>query len=355
MLLYILLMLLIFLCILVVRALLLKPEKMPEAVVAAEDEEIHEEDTVRHMQALIRCRTVSSSDPEKEDPKEFDRLTGLLPSLFPNVHKVCEFTMPSTRSLVFRWKGKDSSSSAVLMAHYDVVPVHEPSWSKPPFDAIIEDGVMWGRGTIDTKSTFLGILEAADTLIREGYQPQHDLYLCFSGTEEVNGFGAPAIVRYLKEKGIRPSFVLDEGGAVVSGAFPSVRMRSAVIGIAEKGTMAVRFSVPGAGGHASTPPSCSSIRMLSDAVHKVETHPDLRCRKGHLPLHGEPCLVPIQGDLCQHGSSASPDRAHLPPDRGRDQCAHPHHHSLHPDGRQRGLQRHAEQPLDWCQCPHQRG
>ena len=97
------------------------------------------------------------------------------------------------------------------MAHYDVVPVDESKWEKPPFEAIIEDGRLWGRGTLDTKVTFNGILSAAEHLIGEGFVPENDVYFAFSGGEEVNGEGARHIVKYFKEQGITLGMVVDEG------------------------------------------------------------------------------------------------------------------------------------------------
>jgi carboxypeptidase PM20D1 len=159
------------------------------------------------------------------------------------------------------------------MAHYDVVPVEEASWQKPPFDAVIEDGVMWGRGTLDTKVTFNGILFAANSLIRSGFVPEHDVYLAFSGGEESNGPGASNIVSWFKERGIVPSFVLDEGGAVVEGVFPGVGSPCALIGIAEKGLMNLKYTVNSDGGHASAPLPHTPVGRLAAACAKVENHP----------------------------------------------------------------------------------
>lgn len=261
----------VWIAILCIRAAHLKPGALPTE--PAPETEFDRNKAVQDLQKLIRFRTVSYEDSSLEDPRQFEQLIASLPALFPNVHKTCTFTMPGPRSLVFHWKGKSHDKPGVLMAHFDVVPVDESGWSKPAFEGIIEDGVMWGRGTIDTKCTFLGVLEAADNLIAQGYTPSQDLYLCFSGTEEVNGDGAPAIIRWFQSRQIHLDFVLDEGGAIVENVFPGVRQPVAVIGIAEKGTMSVRLSVPTGGGHASTPPAMSSIGRLARAVRRIEDHP----------------------------------------------------------------------------------
>ena len=263
--------LLAFLLTLLIRGLMLKPETVEN--IPIDTPAFDRDRATRNLQTLIRCQTVSHGDPSLDDEKEFEKLISQLPALFPHVHETCAFTMPGPRSLVFHWKGKSSEKPGVLMAHFDVVPIDPKGWEKPAFEGIIEDGVLWGRGTLDTKCTFLGVLEAADELISRNFTPEHDLYLCFSGSEEVNGDGAPAIIRWFREQNIRLDFVLDEGGAIVENVFPGVTKPAAVVGIAEKGTMAVRFSVPTGGGHASTPPRMSSIGRLAKAVRRIEDHP----------------------------------------------------------------------------------
>ena len=128
-------------------------------------------------------------------------------------------------------------------------------------------------GTLDTKGTMLGVLEAADSLIAEGFVPAQDLYLAFAGDEEISGDGAPCIIRWLQAHQIQPDFVLDEGGAVVENVFPGVHVPSAMVGIGEKGPMDVKFVLESAGGHASTPPPHSPVGTLAKAVARVESHP----------------------------------------------------------------------------------
>lgn len=238
-----------------------------------EDVSFDRDAAVNALASLVRCRTVSDPDASREDSAEFDKLTGMLPHLYPNVTKTCTQTKLPGRALLYLWKGKNSGDPAVLMAHYDVVPVEEANWQKPPFDAVIENGVMWGRGTLDTKVTFNGILSAAENLIKDGFVPENDIYFAFSGGEEINGPGAVQIVNYFTEKGIKPEFVLDEGGAVVEKVFPGVTTQCALIGIAEKGMMNLEYSVQSDGGHASAPSPHTPVGRLAMACAEVEAHP----------------------------------------------------------------------------------
>jgi len=219
---------------------------------------------------MIKCKTISYDDKSLEDEREFLKFKNILPILFPNVYNKCEFEEVSDRALLFRWKGKSSESPTVLMAHYDVVSVSEEQWEKPAFDAIIENGVLWGRGTLDTKVTLNGILSAAEILIKDGFVPQNDIYMAFGGDEEVSGHGAKDIVELFKERNIVPGMVLDEGGAVVNNVFPGVNVPCALIGIAEKGMLNVEYSVKGGGGHSSSPAAHTPVGRLSSACVKVE-------------------------------------------------------------------------------------
>ena len=268
---WILLILLILAAVLIARTLAFKPQ--PEESVVSSGEAVNGDKAVRALQELIRCKTVSYRDKSLEDESEFRRLEDLLPKLFPHVYAACTLVRPGPRSLLFHWKGRSAGAPGVLMAHYDVVPVNQDMWDKPPFDGIIEDGFLWGRGTLDTKGTLLGVLEACDSLIAEGFVPANDLYLAFAGDEEISGDGAPAIVRWLTEHDIHPAFVLDEGGAVVENVFPGVKQPCALIGIGEKGPMDVKLTLDTNGGHASTPPPHTPVGVLARAVSNIEKHP----------------------------------------------------------------------------------
>ena len=262
---------LLFIAVIAVRTVRFTPKPQPE--VSDETFPFNRDAAVDALAQLVRCKTVSYNDHSLEDDGEFEKLISLLPTLYPRVFEVCSMDRLPDRGLLVRWPGKEAGDPAVLMAHYDVVPVNEDNWEKPPFAGIIEDGILWGRGTLDTKVTFNGIFSAANYLIGQGFQPEKDIYFAFSGGEEVNGKGAPNIVQYFLDHQIQPAIVVDEGGAVVENVFPGVKLPCGLIGIAEKGMMNAQYRAVSAGGHASAPKPHTPVGVLSAACKRVEDHP----------------------------------------------------------------------------------
>ena len=261
----------IFLAVIIIRALCFSPK---EGVKISETKENFDgEKAISNLCELVKCKTVSYRDGALEDNAEFVKFIEILPKLYPNVFKTCSFEQLPDRALLFKWKGKNSGAPAVMMAHYDVVPVNEDGWSVPAFEALIKDGCVWGRGTLDTKVTFNGVMFAAEHLIAEGFTPENDIYFAFSGGEEVNGKGASNIVDFFEKEGIEPAFVLDEGGAVVENVFPGVKAPCGLIGIAEKGMMDVKYTVRSNGGHASAPKPGAPVDRLCAAVGRMLKSP----------------------------------------------------------------------------------
>ena len=261
----------LLLAVILLRAAFFNPK--PQKAVSQEEVHFDREKAIDALQQLVRCKTISNHDPALEDEGEFRKLIDLLPGLYPKVFETCSFRELPDRGLLFCWPGKKHDAPSVMMAHYDVVSVNESSWDKPPFEGIIEDGVLWGRGTLDTKVTFNGVLSAADALIGQGFQPENDIYFAFSGGEEVNGKGAVNIVDWFEENHIQPALVVDEGGAVVENVFPGVKAPCGMVGIAEKGMMNVKCTVRSQGGHASAPLPKTPITTLAGAVQKIVKNP----------------------------------------------------------------------------------
>lgn len=224
----------------------------------------------RHLSEMIQCRTISR--PDDSHIPDILIFHSLLEKLYPLVHKKLEKKVIAGASLLFYWKGKspESSGSIVLMGHMDTVGANDSDWTHKPYSGEIEKGTggragarVWGRGTLDCKANVCAVLEAAEALLTEGFVPDNDIYLSFGHNEEVYGNGAPEIVDYLRQKGVHPAFVLDEGGAIVSNVLPGLKKPCAMVGVSEKGVANFRFTARSTGGHASTPPKKTPIGRLS--------------------------------------------------------------------------------------------
>ena len=207
--------------------------------------------------------------------EEFDKFREALKQLYPNITRVCAFERIGNSGLMYRYEGKNSEKSIVLMAHYDVVPASPEQWDKPPFSGVIErdetgQGIIWGRGAIDTKCTLCAVMESVEALIESGFVPDFDVYLCFGGDEESAGNDALTIATVLRRRKVEPFLIIDEGGAVVELPDFLSGGRAALIGIAEKGYMDVEFIVRGRGGHTSMPVEYNPLVTMSEVIQRLK-------------------------------------------------------------------------------------
>jgi len=225
----------------------------------------------RGLSKMVQVKTLSY-DESKDNKEAFIELIDVMKSLFPKVFQTMTVKVFKGQALLLHWKGKKSDKPMVLMSHLDVVDVQADAWDHPPFSGKIIDDQIIGRGTLDTKSTVYSFYQACEELIQEGYLPEHDLYLFSSTNEETSGPGASYAVDYLKEQGVEPFLVLDEGGAIVSGALPTVNKALAMVGILEKGYANLLIKAKSKGGHSSTPPKHTPIARLSAFVNEVESN-----------------------------------------------------------------------------------
>ena len=218
--------------------------------------------------AMVRVPCVSKS--EDEDLTEFFNYHAVLEQHFPLLHKSLEKTVLNG-TLLYRWKGVDSGKKPImLMGHQDVVPATDDGWRVPAYSGAVLNGDLYGRGSMDCKSTMYVELQAVEELLEEGFVPPCDVYLSYSINEETGGDGAAAVVRHLKEKGITFAIVLDEGGAIIEQAVDGMDRPYAVLGITEKGYMDVKITARGKGGHSSTPPRNTPAARLFAFASEIE-------------------------------------------------------------------------------------
>jgi carboxypeptidase PM20D1 len=209
------------------------------------------------------------------DSAEFFHFRNFLEESYPLVHANLKRIVINEFSLIYEWKGKDSSLAPyILLAHSDVVPVEPESvslWKAPPFGGEIKNDTVWGRGTVDDKGSLIAILEAAEYLQSQKFQPDRTIYFCFGHDEEASGImGAKEIVSWLKQQNVRAQLVLDEGLEVMKKNYSGFKNPVALIGVGEKGYASFELTVQKPGGHSSVPEHETSIDILIKGLARLQ-------------------------------------------------------------------------------------
>ncbi len=218
------------------------------------------------LSAMIRKETVST--PNQTDISKFYAFHTLLKAEFPRLFSTCKVE-DFSGSLLLRWQGKESKNPVCFMNHMDVVEA-TGDWKYPPFSGTVAEGRLWGRGTLDTKGGLFAMLQAVEELIAAGFTPARDIYFVSTRTEEVGGAHAQTIVSELLKRDIRFSFVLDEGGMIVSQPMKGALGNYAMVGVGEKGYANLKFTAKGKGGHASAPGKNTPLVRLAKFMAAVE-------------------------------------------------------------------------------------
>ncbi len=231
-----------------------------------------------HLAEVIRISTVVYVERDRNDPNDILAVHEFLRTTYPLTHETCTVETVNDLSLLYTWQGTDEQAHPILlMAHMDVVPVEpgtESDWEVDPFTGEIVDGFLWGRGALDDKGPMIAIMEAVEHLLRTGFQPSRSVIIALGHDEELGGaHGAANVARLLTERGVRPWFVVDEGGAVADSLPPLTESRVALVKTAEKGYVDLELTATAEGGHSSIPPRTTAIGALSQAIHRLESHP----------------------------------------------------------------------------------
>jgi len=261
--------------VLLLRAVLLPSRQLeatPAAALAVDPKALAE-----RLALAIRIRTISHQDRAELDTRAFRELHSYLAAIYPAAHAALERETLAGLSLLYTWQGRNPELRPVLLAaHQDVVPVEaesEADWTHPPFDGVVREGVVWGRGAMDDKASMICLLEAVERLVREGFRPERTVYLAFGHDEEVGGDEGAKQIALLASRGVALEWVIDEGGIIAANFLPGIEAAVAVIGIAEKGSVSIILEVEAPGGHSSTPPRHTAIGNLASAIAALESHP----------------------------------------------------------------------------------
>jgi acetylornithine deacetylase/succinyl-diaminopimelate desuccinylase-like protein len=135
-------------------------------------------------------------------------------------------TLPlgETASLIVRYAGDGTGGKPILLlAHMDVVVAKREDWTRDPFTLVEENGYFFGRGTSDIKGDIALIAATFLRLKDEGFVPNRDLIIAFSGDEETDMATTRSLVGEHRAL-LRDQFALDaDGGAGVSMRLPAGR------------------------------------------------------------------------------------------------------------------------------------
>lgn len=227
---------------------------------------------IKHFAQAIRYQTISTNDDNKTHAEQFRRFHGFLRQNYPLVFQNLNVQKVGAFGILMRWNGSDKNlAPALFMAHQDVVPIaNESGWEQAPFSGAIDNGFVWGRGTMDDKASLMAILESTEMLLEQHKKPKRTTYFYFGDNEEIGGKSAALAAKILQKKKIQFEYVLDEGGGVFNNAVKDVKEPIAFISTAEKGYIDVKLSIDAEGGHSSMPPQKTAIGQISDAVRLLE-------------------------------------------------------------------------------------
>jgi carboxypeptidase PM20D1 len=232
-----------------------------------------------HLAQAIKFQTISygASVKEKERNAAIAEFRDWMERTYPYLFEAAPQEQIG-ESLLFTWRGTNPNLSPVLlMAHMDVVPVvpgTEKDWTHAPFSGDIADGFVWGRGAIDDKSSLIAILEAGERIAMSRYQPDRTIMFAFGQDEEVGGAGGNGtIAKTLKSRGVRFTWILDEGSPIMNQPYPGVRRPVAFVGVGEKGYLSLELLAHGTGGHSARPTRDLALPRLSQAIVNVVNRP----------------------------------------------------------------------------------
>jgi acetylornithine deacetylase/succinyl-diaminopimelate desuccinylase-like protein len=175
---------------------------------------------------------------------------------------------PGRTSLVARVG--DGPDPLLIHGHLDVVPAAAEDWQVDPFSGEIEDGYLWGRGTVDMKDFDAVALSVVRARMRAGALPARPLVLCFTADEEAGGaLGAQFLIEEHRDELADCTEAVGE----VGGFTTTVRGRRIyLIEAAEKGMAWLKLTARGRAGHGSMMNRENAVTELAAAVARIGAH-----------------------------------------------------------------------------------
>jgi acetylornithine deacetylase/succinyl-diaminopimelate desuccinylase-like protein len=175
---------------------------------------------------------------------------------------------PGRANIWARLKGGDKPA-LLLLHHMDVVPADRRFWSTDPLSGEIKDGLIYGRGALDTKSSGILNLATLVALHRSKATLNRDVIFMATADEEAGGaYGVGWLVTNRADlfKGV--GFVINEGGTVVSEA----GLVQFGIEVTQKVPYWFHVTAKGEPGHGSRPREASSVTKLVAGLERLRVY-----------------------------------------------------------------------------------
>ena len=233
--------------------------------------------TAQHISKAVQFQTISVQAGTNEDhTADFIAFHQWLEATYPALYATLKVEHVNRFGLIMTWQGRNPSlKPLIIIAHQDVVPAPDENhnWQAPPFSGLIKRGYIWGRGSIDDKGPLISIFEAVNKAIQTKAKPERTLIIVSGFDEELSGtMGAKAMAEHLKQAGIKPYAIFDEGYPLLED-FPITNKPTALIGTSEKGYMTLKITATSREGHSSTPPKQTAVGQLALALVALQNTP----------------------------------------------------------------------------------
>jgi acetylornithine deacetylase/succinyl-diaminopimelate desuccinylase-like protein len=162
----------------------------------------------------------------------------------------------------------DPANALMLLAHQDTVGVDAKKWTVDPFGAVVRDGYLYGRGSIDDKAMLAANIATFVTLKRSGARLGRDVIFLATDDEEQGGAASikTVIAKYWDK--IACAYALNEEGHVV---VKDGKVQYVGIQASEKVMYNVTVTATGPSGHASMPLAGNAVVHLVAAIAKLGT------------------------------------------------------------------------------------
>jgi acetylornithine deacetylase/succinyl-diaminopimelate desuccinylase-like protein len=247
------------------RLLVVLATSIPAASAGAQEVDLAElqEDAVAWLQEYVRLDTQNPPGNEilgAEFFAEIFEAEGI-------PYEIAE-SAPGRGNVWARLEGGDEPA-LVLLHHMDVVPADRRYWTTDPLGGELRDGMIYGRGTLDTKTSGILHLAAFLAIHRSGMPLTRDVVFMGTADEEAGGFfGAGWLVENRPELFEDVGYLLNEGGG---GAVVAGRVQFGVE-VTQKVPYWLRLKTTGEPGHGSRPNPSSSVTEMIEALGRLRAH-----------------------------------------------------------------------------------